>query len=119
MKSKLFTYAWALALVAAFVVGSRSTALGQDGEPVVIDSVVAQVNGDIIMLSMLRREIKDATDAFIQQGLTAEKANAEVVRRQPELIASLVDELLLVQKGKDLGITGDTEIIKKLDEIRK
>lgn len=109
MKSKLFTYAWALALVAAFVVGSRSVAVAQDGEPVVIDSVVAQVNGDIIMLSMLRREIKDAVDAFKQQGLAEDKANAEVARRQPELIASLVDELLLVQKGKDLNLGDDVE----------
>lgn len=109
MKSKLFTFAWALALVAAFMIGSRTVALAQDGEPVVIDSVVAQVNGDIIMLSMLRREIKDAVDAFKQQGLTEEKANAEVARRKPELIASLVDELLLVQKGKDLNLADDVE----------
>jgi len=91
------------------MVGSRTVAFAQDGEPVVIDSVVAQVNGDIIMLSMLRREIKDAVDAFKQQGLPEDKANAEVARRKPELIASLVDELLLVQKGKDLNLADEVE----------
>ncbi|HEX8888323.1 MAG TPA: peptidyl-prolyl cis-trans isomerase [Pyrinomonadaceae bacterium] len=109
MKSKLFIFAWTLALVGAFMVGSRTVAFAQDGEPVVIDSVVAQVNGDIIMLSMLRREIKDAVDAFKQQGLPEDKANAEVARRKPELIASLVDELLLVQKGKDLNLADEVE----------
>jgi len=109
VKSKLFTFAWALALVAAFTVGSRRAAQAQDGEPIVIDSVVAQVNGDIIMLSMLKRELKDAIDAFKAQGLTDEKANAEVTRRKPELIASLIDELLLVQKGKDLNLGEDVE----------
>src|SRR4051794_34436113 len=109
MKSKLFIFAWALVVVTALTIGSRSVALAQDGEPVVIDSVVAQVNGDIIMLSMLKREIKDAVDAFKQQGLTDEKASAEVARRKPELIASLVDELLLVQKGKDLNLGEEVE----------
>src|SRR4051812_23146501 len=61
------------------------------------------------MLSMLRREIKDAVDAFKQQGLAEDKAIIEVNRRQPELIASLVDELLLVQKGKDLNLSDDVE----------
>jgi parvulin-like peptidyl-prolyl isomerase len=109
VKSKLFTFAWALFVVAALSLGTRNVAFAQDGEPVVIDSVVAQVNGDIIMLSMLKREIKDAVDAFKSQGLPEDKANAEVARRKPELIASLVDELLLVQKGKDLNLADDVE----------
>lgn len=109
MKAKSFTFAWALVVFAALTVGSRAVATAQDGEPVVIDSVVAQVNGDIIMLSMLKREMKDAIDAFKQQGFAEEKASSEVARRKPELIASLVDELLLVQKGKDLNLGEDVE----------
>jgi peptidyl-prolyl cis-trans isomerase SurA len=109
VRSKLFTFAWALLVVAALTAGTRGVARAQDGEPVVIDSVVAQVNGDIIMLSMLKREIKDAVDAFTGQGLTPEKAAAEVARRKPELVASLVDEMLLVQKGKDLNLSDDVE----------
>ncbi len=31
----------------------------------------------------------------------------------------LIDQQLLLQKAKDLGITGDTELIKRLDEMRK
>ena len=31
----------------------------------------------------------------------------------------MIDQQLLLQKGKDLGITGDTELIKRLDEMRK
>jgi len=89
VKSKLFTFAWALLVLTALTFGAHGVAEAQDSEPVVIDSVVAQVNGDIIMLSMLRREIKDAVDAFKQQGLTEEKANAEVTRRKPELIAKI------------------------------
>jgi peptidyl-prolyl cis-trans isomerase SurA len=31
----------------------------------------------------------------------------------------LIDQQLLIQRGRDLGITADTELIKRLDEIRK
>ena len=34
-------------------------------------------------------------------------------------VRDLIDQQLLLQKGKDLGITGDTELVKRLDEMRK
>ena len=118
MKSKLLIFAWTLLVAVVLTAGQGATALAQDGEPVVIDSVVAQVNGDIIMLSMLRREIKEAADAFKQQGMPEDKALAEVTRRQPELIASLIDELLLVQKGKELNLTEDVETEVNREMVR-
>lgn len=88
---------------------SPASAAAQDSELVVIDQVVAQVNNDVITLSMIRREIKDAVQAFVQQGLTEQKATEEVMRRQPEIIASLVNEQLLMQKGKELGLAEEVE----------
>jgi parvulin-like peptidyl-prolyl isomerase len=109
VKSKLFTFAWTAIAAAVLVIASTSAVLAQEGEPVVIDSVIAQVNGDVIMLSTLKRESKDAVEAFKQQGVAEPKAIEEVKLRQPELIASLIDELLLVQKGKELNLTEDVE----------
>jgi peptidyl-prolyl cis-trans isomerase SurA len=109
VKSKLFIFAWTAFVAVVLVVASSPAALAQEGDPVVIDSVIAQVNGDVIMLSTLKREIKDAIDAFKQQGVPEPKATEEVTKRQPELIASLVNELLLVQKGKELNMTEDVE----------
>lgn len=109
MKSKLFIFAWTVTAFAALLLVSTRAAVAQEGEPVVIDSVIAQVNGDVVMLSTLKREIKDAIDAFKQQGATEQKATEEVTRRQPELIASLINELLLVQKGKELNLTEEVE----------
>jgi len=101
--------AWTLFVAATLSLCSGLAALAQEGEPVVIDSVVAQVNSDVIMLSTLKREIKDAIDAFKQQGMTEQKATEEVMRRQPEIIANLVNELLLVQKGKELSLSEEVE----------
>lgn len=109
MKSKLLMFAWTLVAAAVLVLAGTPQAAAQEGEPVVVDSVIAQVNGDVVMLSTLKREMKEALEAFKQQGIPEQKAQEEIARRQPELIASLVNELLLVQKGKELNLTEDVE----------
>lgn len=109
MRSKSFITAWGLIVAAALAFLPAATASAQEGEPTVVDAVVAQVNGDVIMLSSLRRDMREAIDAFKQQGMDEAKATAEVTRRQPEIIASLINEYLLVQKGKELNLTDDVE----------
>jgi parvulin-like peptidyl-prolyl isomerase len=109
VKAKFYTLAGAILLAFGLLGLTPATASAQDSELVVIDQVVAQVNNDVITLSMVRREIKDAIQAFVQQGMTEQKATEEVMRRQPEIIASLVNEQLLVQKGKELGLAEEVE----------
>ncbi|MFZ3266827.1 MAG: peptidylprolyl isomerase, partial [Terriglobales bacterium] len=51
-----------------------------------------------------------------QEPNNADRAFAD---KQGDVLRDLIDQQLLLQKAKDLGITGDTELIKKLDEMRK
>lgn len=83
--------------------------LAQENEPVVIDEVVAQVNDGVLTLSRIKREMKEFTDALIQQGKTPEAAKTEADSKQGELIANLIIEELLVQKGKEEGLDSDVE----------
>jgi parvulin-like peptidyl-prolyl isomerase len=98
---------FAAAILSAFIL--PVAALGQEGEPVVVDQVVAQVNNDVITLSRVRRELKEAINARKQQGVTEQQATEELMKHQPELIASLINEQLLLQKGKELDLTADVE----------
>ncbi|PYS48483.1 MAG: hypothetical protein DMF68_12890 [Acidobacteria bacterium] len=119
MKSKLTIFAWTAFVAVAVMFSSGLSAFAQEGgEPIVVDSVIAQVNSDIIMLSSLKREMKDAVEAFKRQGMPEQKANEEVTRRQAEIIANLVDELLLVQKGKELNLTDDVEKEVNVEMLR-
>ena len=43
----------------------------------------------------------------------------ELQQKKADLLRDLIDQQLLLSKGKELGITGETELIKRLDEIRK
>jgi parvulin-like peptidyl-prolyl isomerase len=90
-----------------FVFGS--SAFAQEGETQVVDEVIAQVNDDVITLSMLKRETQERIEALKQQGMTEQQARDEVNKRQAELIATLINEKLLLQKGKELDLANDIE----------
>ena len=97
-----------LFLLAVFVI-SPSLARAQEGEPVVVDEVIAQVNDGVVTLSQLKREMKERVETLTQNGTTAAQATAEVEKRKAELIATLVNEQLLLQKGKELDFTDKVE----------
>ena len=74
----------------------------EEAAPTVLDEPVVQVNNDVIMLSLLKRENDEFRDVLTKQrGMTAEQADAEIAKRQPEIIFNLINEALLIQKGKD------------------
>ncbi|HZI19758.1 MAG TPA: peptidyl-prolyl cis-trans isomerase [Pyrinomonadaceae bacterium] len=89
----------ALALMVAAAAPARAQ---EEGVPVVLDEPIVQVNNDVIMLSQLKRETREFKELLIRQrGLTEEQAAQEVTAKQPEIIKSLIEESLLLQKGKD------------------
>ena len=89
--------------------GAGKQALAQEGEPVVVDEVIAQVNDQIIMLSQVKREMKEAIEALKSQGASEQQATEEINKRRNELIAGLINEQLILQKAKDLNFTEDVE----------
>lgn len=82
----------------------------EEGVPRVIDEVIAQINADVITLSMLKKEMSDAVEALKQgRGLTEQQAMDEIAKRRTEVIITLINEQLLLQKGKEMGMTEDVE----------
>jgi len=109
-----------LFLLAAFVM-SPALARAQEGEPVVVDEVIAQVNDGVVTLSQLKREMKERVDSLKQNGMTEQQANSEVEKHKAEMIALLVNEQLLLQKGKELDLTDrvEAEVNKRMLEVAK
>jgi parvulin-like peptidyl-prolyl isomerase len=82
----------------------------QEGETTVVDEVIAQVNDDVITLSMLKRETRARIDALKEQrGMTEQQAVEEVTKKEAELIATMINEKLLLQKGKELELASEIE----------
>ncbi|MGH9959890.1 MAG: peptidylprolyl isomerase [Pyrinomonadaceae bacterium] len=105
----------------ALLAFSSATALAQEGELQVVDEVIAQVNDDVITLSMLKRESKERIEALKQGGMPEQKAIDEVTKHQAQIIAKLVNELLLMQKGKELDLSSEVEaaVNRRMLEVAK
>jgi peptidyl-prolyl cis-trans isomerase SurA len=111
VKSKFISVAITSVFVFAILSLMPLTTLAQEGELQVVDEVIAQINDDVITLSMLKRETKERIEQLKQSGMSEQDATAEVAKRQPELIATLVNEALLLQKGKELELSNDVEAL--------
>lgn len=121
MRTKFLPFAMAVSFVLAVLVLVPSTAVAQEGEMQVVDEVIAQINEDVITLSMLKREMKERIETLKQNGMTEQQASEEAAKKQPELIATLINEQLLLQKGKELELANEVEaeVNRRMLEVAK
>lgn len=108
----------AIGAMAAFFLPAAAHA---NGNGKVVDQIIARVNNDIITLSdyekaeaQMRQEVKQDC-----QGCAQEKIDDMVAQGRKNLLRDLIDQSLLVQRAKDMSISVDTDVIKRLDMIRQ
>ncbi len=83
----------------------------------VVEEIITRVNNQIITRSEFERSKDQLKDEVKQQApKDPDKIYAD---REKDVLRDLVDQQLLLDKAKDLGITGDTDLIKQLDKMRK
>jgi len=80
-----------------------------------VEDILARVNDQIITRSDYDRAMQEMDAQARQNGLTMQQIN----EAHKDLLRNLIDQQLWLSKGKELDITGETELIKQLDEIRK
>jgi peptidyl-prolyl cis-trans isomerase SurA len=97
------------AALASAILLSCLTATAQENDVKVVDEVVAVVNDGVITLSGIKRELKGLIDQKVQEGMKREDAEKLFADKQGELIAGLINEELIMQKGKELGVEKDVE----------
>ena len=81
----------------------------------VVEDVIARVNDQIITRSEYLRAEQQLLEESQQQGVSA----AEFEDHRANLLRDMIDQQLLLSKGKELDITGDAETMRRLDDIRK
>jgi peptidyl-prolyl cis-trans isomerase SurA len=97
---------------------SRNAAAAAPDEPyhgTVVEQVVARVNDQIISTSDYKHAEQELEQEASQQNWSQEKL--EDARKN--LLRDLIDNQLLLSKGKQLGISGEAQTVRQLDEIRK
>jgi len=81
----------------------------------VVEDVIVRVNDQIIT----RSELERSEEQLVQEAQQNNLSPADLEQRQHDLLRDMIDQQLLLSKGKELGITGDAETVRRLDEIRK
>jgi len=83
----------------------------------IVDEIIARVNDQIITRSQFERAKQSHIQELKQQfpGDWQAKWNDA----QKDVLREMIDEQLLLEKGKELGITGETETVKQLNKMRQ
>jgi len=87
----------------------------------VVEEIVARVNNEVITRSEFEHaKVTAEEDAKqdCQNRCTPEQLKALIDDTQKNALRNLIDQSLLVQRAKDMGISVEPEVIKELDKVR-
>ncbi|HET6931933.1 MAG TPA: peptidylprolyl isomerase [Candidatus Acidoferrum sp.] len=91
------------------------------GEGKVVEEIVARVNNEIITSSELAKARSAAAEDAQQEcngRCTPEQLQVALEDRQKFALRDLIDQSLLAQRGKDMSVNVEGEVVKQLDVIR-
>jgi len=88
----------------------------QSTDATVVEEIIVRINNSIISLSDLKRSQDQLTAEINKQDPNAPGAAQP---RPQDLLRDLIDAKLLTQKATELGLSADTDVIKRLDDLRK
>jgi len=84
----------------------------------IVEEIVAKVNSDIITRGDLERKRQEIETELKQQGVTGAKLQQSVHQQASDALRDQIDQLLLVQKAKDLNISVDSDVTKRIAEMQ-
>ncbi len=84
----------------------------------VVEEIVARVNNSIITRADLRKAREQLYNEAHQQPDTV-AAEQTAREHEKDLLRDLIDQQLLLQKAQELGVSADTDLVKRLDDLRK
>jgi peptidyl-prolyl cis-trans isomerase SurA len=120
MNLRLLRIPGALALSAVLFTGpaiaqSRPSTTASPYGGTTVEEIIARVNNQIITKSDYERAQNELDQEMRQRGSTMQ----EISEAHKDLLRNLIDQQLWLAKGKELGITGETELVNRLNDIRK
>src|SRR5277367_908069 len=121
MKNRNFASVWILSgalVVSAALVPSSARA---QAKALVVEEIIARVNNDVITMSDYQKAEEQLREEVAHdcQGCAQDKLLAEFKDQQKDLLRGLIDQSRMVQRAKDMGISVESDVIKRLDDVRK
>ncbi|MCL4854271.1 MAG: SurA N-terminal domain-containing protein, partial [Bryobacteraceae bacterium] len=87
-------------------------------DAVLVDEIIAKVNGEIITRSELERTRRQMEGELKQHGATGAQLKQALEERERDLLRDRIDQMLLVQRAKQMDINVDAEVSKYLAEVQ-
>jgi len=85
----------------------------------VLEEIIAKINGDIITRTEIERSRQQMLADVSRAGAKAPEVEQMMKEREKDILRDRIDQLLLIQKGKELSINVDGEISKNLADIQR
>jgi peptidyl-prolyl cis-trans isomerase SurA len=89
-----------------------------------VDEIIAWVNNDIILKSeyelrksAIRNDLSEAPPRG--RGLQGAQLEQAFTEQQKILMRDLIDETLLLQQAKEMGLNADLEVVKTMEQLRQ
>lgn len=98
----------------AFALVLATVALHADN---IVDEIIARVNDEIIT----RSDMEKAKQSNLEEIKQRDPSNWQTKwdQAQKDILRDLIDQQLLLEKGKELGVTGETDVVKRLNQMRQ
>jgi peptidyl-prolyl cis-trans isomerase SurA len=120
MKNRNRASAVALSALAFFAALVPASARAQ-AKPATDTEIVARVNNDVITLSAYQKAEQQLRDEAARdcQGCPQDQIDAQFKEQQKDLLRGMIDQSLMVQRAKDMGVSVESDLTKRLDEVRQ
>jgi len=83
----------------------------------IVDEIIARVNDQIVTRSDMEKAKATSVEELKQR--YPSDWQTRTAKAQTDTLRDLIDQQLLLERGKDLGITGETEVVKRLNTMRQ
>jgi len=101
------------------VAGLTACAFASLADVVTIEQIICKVNGEIITNVDLDHDRADLEKQLRANGMTGQRLQDALNAEAPNLLRNKIDNMLLVQKGKELELKVDTDVNKYIADLQR
>jgi parvulin-like peptidyl-prolyl isomerase len=101
------------------VAGLVAFAIASQADVVTVEQIVCKLNGDIVTNIELDHDRADLEKQLRANGYTGQRLEDAIKAEAPNLLRNKIDNLLLVQKGKELELKVDADVNKYMADLQR
>ncbi len=110
------TVFFAILLVAVAVLG----AIPVRADVVILEEIIAKVNGDVILRSEYDESRRDLQAELQRDDQLSDEQKAERLKeREGNSLRDLIDNRLMIQRAKDMGVSVEAQVLRQRDDMMR